>query len=165
MRVNAGEVDEQDGQSGECAHFTGQPSRAGGELSPPLIAAMHRPQPCLQPPVVRFGRVVRVPLSSMQGRGNQLIEDPRAGRGAAGRCLGRDRAGAQRAGGEAPGGAPVTPGRQRHIDDLPVLVNRPVEIGPMPGDLDIGLTGEPAGAWRQGRATSMNSGVNRCTHR
>jgi hypothetical protein len=43
------------------------------------LQAAHRPQPCLQPPVVRLDRVVRVPLNSVQGRGNQLVEDSRVG--------------------------------------------------------------------------------------
>ena len=60
----------------------------------------HRPQPGLQPPVVRLNRVVRMPLNDMQGRGNQLIEHRRVEGRAVGRDLDRDRASAQRPGEE-----------------------------------------------------------------
>jgi hypothetical protein len=33
--------------------------------------------------------------------------------------------------------------RDKHIDDLPVLVDRSVEVGPAAGDLDVGLVDEP----------------------
>jgi hypothetical protein len=64
----------------------------------------HRPEPGLQPPLVCLDRVVRVLLSSVQGRGDQFVEDPRVTDGF-GRDLDRDRAGAHRPGEEAPGGS------------------------------------------------------------
>src|ERR1700722_3894908 len=65
------------------------------------------------------------------------LEDPGIGRGAVGGDLGRDRAGAQSAGEEPPGGGQVAPLGQQHVNDLAVLVDRPVEIGPPSGDLDV----------------------------
>jgi hypothetical protein len=41
----------------------------------------HRPQQGLQPPMISLDRVVGVLLDGVQGRGDQLIEDPRIGRG------------------------------------------------------------------------------------
>src|SRR5512135_746245 len=45
----------------------------------PLEAA-HRPQPGLQPAVVSFDRIVRLPLHNVVPGGCQLVEDPRVGR-------------------------------------------------------------------------------------
>jgi hypothetical protein len=42
-----------------------------------------------------------------------------------------------------PGVGQVAPGRQQCFDGLAVLVNGPVEVRPLPGDLDVGLAGEP----------------------
>jgi hypothetical protein len=33
----------------------------------------------------------------------------------------------------------LTAGREQHIDDLDALVNRPIEVGPAAGDLDVGV--------------------------
>jgi hypothetical protein len=43
-------------------HVLRQGSALGGGASP-----AHRPQPCLQPPVIRLDRVVRMPLNDMRG--------------------------------------------------------------------------------------------------
>jgi hypothetical protein len=67
------------------------------------LQASHRPQPWFQPSVVRLDWVVRVPLDGVQGRGRQLIEDPRVGGRAFGRDLGGDRARVQSPGEETPG--------------------------------------------------------------
>ena len=103
----------------------------------------------------------------VQRRGDQLIEHPRVDRCAVGGDLGRDRASAQRPGEEPPRRRQVPPHGQHDVDDLAILIDSPVQIRPLPGDLHIGLIHEPpvTGACRQGRAASMNSGVNRCTHR
>ena len=77
------------------------------------LQAPHRPQPGFQPPVVCLDRVVRVLLNGVQRRGDQLIEHPRVDRGTVGRDLGRDRAGAQRPGEEAPLTCQVPAGRSR----------------------------------------------------
>jgi len=56
---------------------------------------------------------------------------------------------------EVPGGRQVTPCRQQNVDDLAVLVDSPVEIGPFAGDLHVGSRRRTTG--RQGRAGSRPS--------
>jgi hypothetical protein len=141
----------------------------GGEDPRRAVAfqAAHRPQPGLQPPVICLDRIIGVLLHGMQGRGDQLVEHPRVNGRAVGGDLGRDGARAQRPGEEPPRRAQVAPRRQEDIDDLAVLVDGPLQVRPLAGHLDVGLIGEhrSPGAWRPGRAASMNSGVNRWTHR
>jgi hypothetical protein len=110
---------------------------------PLTFQSAHRPQPRFQSVMVGLDWVVRVPLDGMQRRGDQLIEDPRISRCPVGGDLGWDRACAQRAGEEPPGRSQVTPLGQHHVDDLAVLLNRPVQIRPTAGDLDVGLIAEP----------------------
>jgi hypothetical protein len=76
-------------------------------------------------------------------RGDQLVEDPQVDKRAVGRDLGRDSAGAQRPGEETPRGRQVTPPRQQNIYDLAMLIDRPVEIGPLTSDLQVGLVDKP----------------------
>jgi hypothetical protein len=97
--------------------------------------------------VVCFNRVVRVLLDGVQGRGDQLIENPRVDVRAVGRNLGRDSAGAQRLGEEAPRRPQVTPHGQQDVDDLAMLIDGPVEIAPLTCDLQVGLVGEPPVFW------------------
>lgn len=53
----------------------------------------------------------------------------------------------------------------QHVDDLPVLVDRPIQIDPSPRDLDVSSTNQRSpGAGRQGWAASISSGVNRCSY-
>jgi hypothetical protein len=110
---------------------------------PVALQAAHRPEPCFKPSVVGCDRVVRVTLDGMQRRGDQLVQDSRIGRGAVGGDLGRDRAGAQRRVEEPPGRRQVAPGGERHVDDLAVLVDSPVQVSPSAGDFDVGLVGGP----------------------
>ncbi len=103
----------------------------------------HRPKPGFQPPVTGLDRVVRVLLNDVHSRGNQLVEHPRVGRRAVGRGLCRDRASAQRPGEEPPGDGQVARQRKQDVDDLAILIDCPVEIIPLTGDLDVGLVDEP----------------------
>src|SRR5436305_131245 len=48
------------------------------------------------------------------------------------------------AGEESAGGRYVPLLRDQHVDDLSELVDRPIQVAPLPGDLDVGLVGEPA---------------------
>jgi hypothetical protein len=61
----------------------------------------------------------------------------------------------------------VPPGGGADADDLPDLVDRPVQVDPPTGDLDLGLVYMPAVAdpCRPNRAASASSGVNRSTQR
>jgi hypothetical protein len=51
---------------------------------------------------------------------------------------------AQSAGEEPAGGDGVPLLGQQHVDDLPVLVDGPVQVSPPAGDFDVGLIDEPA---------------------
>jgi len=95
--------------------------------------------------VVCFDRVVRVLLDGVQRRGGQLVEDPRVGVRTVGRDLGRDHAGLQRPGEEAPRSRQVAPYGQQDVDDLAMLVDRPVQVGPLADHLPVRLIDEPPG--------------------
>jgi hypothetical protein len=71
------------------------------------------------------------------GRADGLVEEPTGGRGVSAR-------------------------RDEHVDHLPELVNRAVDLAPPAGDLHIGLVHLPAVA---GGTAAGPGGVNRCTHR
>jgi hypothetical protein len=45
---------------------------------------------------------------------------------------------------EPPGGVGVPTGRHEHVDGLPVLIDRPIDIPPHAVDLDICFIDEPA---------------------
>src|SRR5450755_3289835 len=88
----------------------------GGKNSrgPAALQSAHQPQPGLQSAMISLDRVVRIPLDGVQGRGDQLVEDPGVGRCAVGGDLGRDGACAapgRRTAGLRPGPAapPSTP--------------------------------------------------------
>ena len=49
-----------------------------------------------------------------------------------------------RPGEEPPGSRQVTPTQQQNVNDLAVLIDGPIEIGPGASDLHICLVGEPA---------------------
>jgi hypothetical protein len=68
---------------------------------------------------------------------------------------------------ECPGCGRVAAFAHQNIDNLPVLVDRAVEVGPAAGDLDVGFIDEPPVARGVPRrpAASMDSGVKVCTHR
>ena len=92
--------------------------------------------------MVCLDRAVRVLLHGVQGQGSSSSRT----RGQAGARSVVTSAGtvpAQRPGEEAPGGRQVTRRRQQDVDDLAMLVYRPVEIGPRADDLQAGLVGEP----------------------
>ena len=48
---------------------------------------------------------------------------------------------------EPAGGCQIPLFRDQHVDDLPVLVDGPVQIDPAPGDLDVGFVDEPPITW------------------
>jgi hypothetical protein len=94
--------------------------------------------------VVGFDRVVGVLLHHVARLGHGLVENPRVGR----RPVGGDLGGPSRRD-QCPGEEPascrqIPPFRGEHVDDLPVLVDRPVQVDPAPGDLQVGLVDEPA---------------------
>src|SRR5256885_5624314 len=90
-----------------------------------------------------FDRVVFVLLGDMTGARHQLVEYPRVGGRVISGDLGRRRPVVQGAGEESPGGRQVPLLGDQHVDDLPELVDGPVEIHPPSRDLGVGLIDEP----------------------
>jgi hypothetical protein len=106
--------------------------------------AAHRSRSGLQPAVIGFDRVVGVLLHDVPRLGHELVEHPRVRRGPVGGHLGRPSRPAQGPGKELAGCRQIPLRRGQDIDDLPVLVARPVQVHPLPGDLQVGLVHEPA---------------------
>jgi hypothetical protein len=133
-----------------------------------LLEAAHGTQPRLQAAVVGLDPVVGVLLGSMPRCREQLLQHDRVGG-----CSVRDHLDGQhlgRADGplkEPTGCLGVAPWGDQHVDDLPELVDRTVDIAPLPGNLSyVSSTDQRSPtACRQGRAASASSGVNRSTHR
>ncbi len=104
----------------------------------------HRPQAGLELAVVGFDPVVRPPGIDVTGVRQQFVEHPGVGGRLVGGHFDRPAAVRQR-GGEEPAGrgqVPVLGGED--VDDLAVLVDRPVQVDPPAGDLHIRLVREPA---------------------
>ena len=77
--------------------------------------------------MICLDRAVRILPGGVRWRADQLVEDPWVDLRTLGREHDRDRASAQRPGEAAPGGRQVTPYGQQNVDDLAVLIDRPVE--------------------------------------
>jgi hypothetical protein len=94
--------------------------------------------------VIGFDRVGGVALAVVPGTRNQLLEDGWVDRRRVGDDLGRAGAVLEGAGDESAGGRQVPRRGHQHVDDLPELVDRPVQIDLPAGDLDVGFVNEPA---------------------
>ncbi len=90
-------------------------SGADGLGGAEAFQAEHGSEPCFEPAVVGFDPVVLSGGVDMTCLGQELVEDPRVDRG----LVGGD------------------------LADLAVLVDRPVQVGPLAGDLDVGLVDGP----------------------
>ena len=112
--------------------------------APELFEPAHRSQSGLQPSVIGFDRIISVLLGDMASGGHQLVEYPRVGGRVISGDINRGRPVFQGAGEESPGGRQIPLLGDQHIEDLPVLVDDPVQIHPPPGDLGVGLIREPA---------------------
>jgi hypothetical protein len=133
-----------------------------------LFESAHRPQPGLQSAVIGFDPVIGALLGMVPGARGQLIKDPRVHRRFIGDDLDRgNRGGVQRLGEESVGSRQVPLLGHQNIDDLAELVDRPVQVDPPAADLYVGFVDKPAISCNvpAGRAASISSGVNRCTHR
>ena len=98
----------------------------------------------LEPAVVAFDPVVLVLAGVVQRGRNQVLDHVRQRRRPVGDDLTRVTVDSQGSGEERPRGGDVATLRDVHVDHLAVLVDRPVDVGPDPGDLDVGLVDEPA---------------------
>jgi hypothetical protein len=93
--------------------------------------------------VVSLDRVVRIPIGDMPRRRRKLIEHTRVDRSSIGHNLDRRQSEPQRGSEEPPCSGRIPAGREQHVDDLTMLINRPVPVGSATGDLDVGLVGKP----------------------
>ena len=73
----------------------------------------------------------------MRGSRDQVVKDPQVRAGLVGSHLDRRRPMGQRTGEEQAGGRGVPLIGQQDVDDLPVLVDGPVQAPPPAGDLDV----------------------------
>ena len=85
--------------------------------------------------MIGFDGVVRVVLHDVARGGQQLIDHPRVGRRPISAHLGGAWAVLEGAGEEPASGRQIPILRDEDVDDLAILVDCPVKIGPAPGDL------------------------------
>ena len=110
---------------------------------PEAFESAHRPQPCLQPAVVSFDRIIGVLLGHVRRGRDQFVDHPQVRAGLVGGDLDGRRTLHQRLGEEPSSRCAVPLLGQQHVDDLAVLVDGPVQVPPPAGDLDVGLVDEP----------------------
>jgi hypothetical protein len=103
------------------------------------VHSAHRPQPSLESPVISFHSVVRILLENVSRRRDEVVNDARVHRRTVRGDLDWSRTSLQRTGEERPGCRSVATLADQDVDDLPVLVDRAVEVGPLAGDLDVGV--------------------------
>ena len=90
-----------------------------------------------------------VTFDVVPGRWHQVVEDPWVDGCGVGDDLGRrDLQRGQRPLEEAAGGLAVAPLRDQDVDDLPMLVDRPIHVAPHAIDFDVRFVDEPPVAWR-----------------
>jgi hypothetical protein len=93
--------------------------------------------------MISFHRIVRISLHHVTRRRQQLIEYPRIGRRPISVDLGRAWTVSQGVGKESASGRQIPLLGDQHVDDLPILVDRPIQIDPATGDFDISLIDIP----------------------
>ena len=94
--------------------------------------------------MIGFNPIVGVALGVVPGTQGDFLEDGRVDRCLVGDDLGRGRPVLECAGKESPGRRQVPLRGRQHVDHLPTLVDRPVQIHPPSGDLEIRFVNEPA---------------------
>ena len=85
--------------------------------------------------MVTFDPVVLVLAGVVHGGGDQVLDHVRQRRSPIGDDLRRFTVRSQGRGEEPARGADIASPGHEHVDDLPVLVHRPVHVAPHPGDL------------------------------
>ena len=108
-----------------------------------LFEPAHGTQSGIQPSVIGFDRVIFVLLGDMAGGRYQLVEYPRVGGRVISGDLNRGRPVFQGASEESPGGRRVPLLGDQHVDDLPELVDGPVQIHPPSRNFGLSLIDEP----------------------
>jgi hypothetical protein len=103
----------------------------------------HRPQPGLQPSMIGFDAGIAVLLGDVRCRWDQFVQHPQVRTGLVRGHLDRRRTATQSPEEEPAGGRGIPLLGQQDIDDLPVLVNRPVQVPPPASDLHVGLIDPP----------------------
>src|SRR3954468_4132133 len=103
----------------------------------------HRPKPRFEPTVGALDTVVLVLAGVVQRGRDQLLDHIRQRRRPVGGYLARNILNSQGGLEERPRRSDVATLRYVHVDDLAVLVDCPVDVGPDPGDLHVGLVNEP----------------------
>src|SRR5450759_1461253 len=110
---------------------------------PVPFEAPHRTKPGLEAPVVSLDPVVGI-LGGVVQCGRQEVRDHAdQGVGPVSGDLSRLTVRADRIGEECCRSSQITLPGYEHIDDLPVLVNGPIDVPPGPGDLHVGLIDKP----------------------
>jgi hypothetical protein len=121
----------------ECMASANHPGRAKP------FEATHRSEPGLEPTVIGFDGVVGVLLHDVARRRQQLIEYPWVGGRPISGHLGWAWAVLKSADEESASGRQISILRGHDVDDLAVLVDRPVQKNPAPGDFDGSFIDEP----------------------
>ena len=93
--------------------------------------------------MISFDGVTRISLHDVARRRQQLIKDTRVGRRPISAHLDRARAVVEGTDKEAASGRQIPFFGDQDIDDLAILVDRPIQIDPTPGDFDISLINTP----------------------
>jgi hypothetical protein len=94
--------------------------------------------------VIGFDGVICVLLGDVARGGYYLLDHSRVGRWLVGDHLSRAHAVLEGAEEEPAAGCQLPLLRHQHVDDLAILIDRPVQIHPPPGDLHVRLVHEPA---------------------
>jgi hypothetical protein len=117
--------------------------------------------------MIGFDGVVGILLRDVARGRQQLIEYPWVGRSPISTHLGWAWAVVDGAGGESASGHQIPILRDEDVDDLAILVDRPIQIDLAPGDLDVCLVDEPPITQHvpAGPGRINQQRVNRCTHR
>jgi hypothetical protein len=123
----------------------------------------------LQESVVGLNSVLGVPGGVVESGRQKLHDHPHQDMGPVSGNHGSLAVGIDRCDEEAGDSLQVPPLGQEHVDDLAVLVDRPVDVAPRAGDLDVGLVHEPMTtdgvAARPGRLDQQRSEPLDCRNR